>query len=73
MLTNPTAGTVHGVRMGQGGACVCRGPWIPLAVGVAGGPEKVAGIVGAARAGLLKALVTDEDTANGCLEISDVA
>jgi DNA-binding transcriptional regulator LsrR (DeoR family) len=44
-----------------------------LAVGVAGGPEKVAGIVRAARAGLLKALVTDEDTANGCLEITDVA
>jgi DNA-binding transcriptional regulator LsrR (DeoR family) len=29
--------------------------------------------VGAARAGLIKALVTDEDTANGCLEITDVA
>jgi DNA-binding transcriptional regulator LsrR (DeoR family) len=38
-----------------------------------GGPEKVAGIVGAARAGLIKALLTDEDTANGCLEITDVA
>ncbi|HET6662180.1 MAG TPA: hypothetical protein VFH16_19910 [Rubrobacter sp.] len=38
-----------------------------------GGPEKVAGIVGATRAGLIKALVTDEDTANGCLEITDVA
>jgi deoxyribonucleoside regulator len=46
---------------------------IPLAVGLADGPEKVAGIVGAARAGLIKALVTDEDTANGCLEITDVA
>jgi deoxyribonucleoside regulator len=35
---------------------------IPLAVGVAGGPEKVAGIVGAARAGVINALVTDEVT-----------
>jgi deoxyribonucleoside regulator len=46
---------------------------VPLTIGVAGGPEKVAGIVGAARAGLIKALVTDEDTANGCLEVTDVA
>lgn len=46
---------------------------IPLTVGVAGGPEKVAGIVGAARAGLINALVTDEDTANGCLEVTDAA
>ena len=45
----------------------------PLTVGVAGGPEKVVGIVGAARAGLIKALVTDEDTANGCLEVADAA
>ena len=45
----------------------------PLTVGVAGGPEKVAGIVGAARAGLIKALITDEDTANGCLEVASAA
>lgn len=45
----------------------------PLTVGVAGGPEKVAGIVGAARAGLIKALVTDEDTAHGCLEVASAA
>jgi DNA-binding transcriptional regulator LsrR (DeoR family) len=38
-----------------------------------GGPKKVAGIVGAARAGLIKALLTDEDTANGCLKVTDVA
>ena len=54
-------------------ACTCRGPWTPLAVGVAGDPEKVAGIVGAARAGLIKALVADQVTANGCLEVTDVA
>ncbi len=46
---------------------------IPLTVGVAGGPEKVAGIVGAARAGLVNALVTDEETANGCLQVSEAA
>ncbi len=46
---------------------------IPLSVGVAGGPEKVSGIVGAARAGLVNALVTDEGTANSCLEIADAA
>ena len=45
----------------------------PLTVGVAGGPEKVAGIVGAARAGLVNALVTDEETANGCLQITEAA
>lgn len=33
----------------------------------------VVGLVGAARAGLIKALVTDEDTANGCLEVADAA
>ena len=46
---------------------------IPLTIGVAGGPEKVAGIVGAARAGLVNALVTDEETANSCLQIAKVA
>jgi DNA-binding transcriptional regulator LsrR (DeoR family) len=46
---------------------------IPLSVGVAGGPEKVSGIVGAARAGLINALVTDEGTANSCLQIADAA
>lgn len=45
----------------------------PLTIGVAGGSEKVAGIVGAARAGLIKALVTDVDTANGCLEVVGAA
>jgi DNA-binding transcriptional regulator LsrR (DeoR family) len=61
----------HDVRLTAASRDVFR--WIPLPVGVAGGPKKVAGIVGAARAGLIKALVTDEDTANGCLEITDVA
>ena len=46
---------------------------IPVTVGVAGGPEKVAGIVGAARAGLVNALVTDEETAKVCLQISQAA
>ena len=45
----------------------------PLSVGVAGGPEKVVGIVGAARARLISALVTDEETANGCLRIAEAA
>jgi DNA-binding transcriptional regulator LsrR (DeoR family) len=45
----------------------------PLTVGVAGGPEKVVGIVGAARARLISALVTDEETANGCLRIAEAA
>jgi DNA-binding transcriptional regulator LsrR (DeoR family) len=45
----------------------------PLVVGVAGGPGKIAGIVGAARAGLIKALVTDKETANGCLEVANAA
>ncbi len=45
----------------------------PLTIGVAGGPEKVAGIVGAARARLINALVTDEETANSCLQIAEAA
>jgi DNA-binding transcriptional regulator LsrR (DeoR family) len=40
---------------------------------VAGGSEKVVGIVGAARARLINALVTDEETANRCLQISEAA
>ncbi len=45
----------------------------PLTIGVAGGPEKVAGIVGAARARLINAVVTDEETANSCLQIAEAA
>jgi len=45
----------------------------PLTIGVAGGPEKVAGIVGAARARLINSLVTDEETANSCLQIAEAA
>ena len=41
----------------------------PLTIGMAGGREKVAGIVGAVRAGLINALVTDEETANMCLQM----
>ncbi len=46
---------------------------MPLTLGVAGGPEKVVGIVGAARARLINALVTDEETANRCLQVSEAA
>jgi DNA-binding transcriptional regulator LsrR (DeoR family) len=46
---------------------------VPLTIGVAGGPEKVAGIVGAARARLINALVTDEETASSCLQIAKAA
>lgn len=46
---------------------------IPLTVGIAGGIEKVTGIVGAARAGLVNAFVTDEETAGGCLQVSEAA
>ena len=44
-----------------------------LTMGLAGGREKVAGIVGAARAGLINALVTDEETANRCLRMVEAA
>lgn len=40
----------------------------PLVVGVAVGPSKSAGICGAARAGLISALVTDTQTAEAILE-----
>lgn len=46
---------------------------VPLAVGVAGGPGKVPGILGAVRAGLVNALVTDEETAAGCLRAAEAA
>jgi DNA-binding transcriptional regulator LsrR (DeoR family) len=46
---------------------------IPLTIGVAGGPKKAAGIVGAVRARLINALVTDEETANVCLQIPEAA
>lgn len=46
---------------------------IPLAVGVASGPEKVAAMIGAARGGLINAIVTDEGTARSCLEIAEAA
>lgn len=44
---------------------------VPLSVGVVGGPEKIVGMVGAARAGLVNALVTDEETARGCLKLAE--
>ena len=44
-----------------------------LTIGLAGGREKVASIVGAARAGLVNALVTDEETANMCIRMVEAA
>ena len=46
---------------------------VPLGIGVAGGPEKVTGIVGAARGRLINALVTDEETAKACLQTAKAA
>lgn len=43
---------------------------VPLRVGVAGGKNKVLGIVGAAHSRLINTLVTDEETANNCLKIA---
>lgn len=47
-------------------ACLKR---TPLTIGMAGGREKAASIVGATRARLINALVTDEETANMCLQM----
>ena len=44
-----------------------------LTIGMAGGREKAAGIVGAARARLINALVTDEETATRCLQLAETA
>lgn len=41
----------------------------PLTIGMAGGRDKVASIVGAARAQLINALVTEEEPANMCLQM----
>ena len=41
---------------------------IPLTIGVAIGEEKAAAIIGAARAGLISALVTDARTAEAILD-----
>ncbi len=45
----------------------------PLTIGVASGTEKVAAMVAAARAGLINALVTDEETAISCLQLAEAA
>lgn len=45
----------------------------PLTIGMAGGREKAASIVGATRARLINALVTDEETANMCLQMVGAA
>ena len=42
---------------------------IPLVIGVAWGPQKVASILACLRAGLISALATDRDTAEGILEL----
>ncbi|SJM29144.1 sugar-binding transcriptional regulator [Mesorhizobium delmotii] len=41
---------------------------VPLSIGVAGSPEKAMAIIGAVRAGLINALVTDTKTAQAILE-----
>ena len=46
---------------------------VPMAIGVAAGPGKVSGILGAVRARLVNALVTDEETAASCLRLSEAA
>jgi DNA-binding transcriptional regulator LsrR (DeoR family) len=43
---------------------------LPLVVGVAGGRQKAAAILGAARGGYLKSLVTDEITARDVLALA---
>jgi DNA-binding transcriptional regulator LsrR (DeoR family) len=45
----------------------------PLVIGISGGREKIGAIVGAMRGRLINALVTDEATANGCLQIAKAA
>jgi DNA-binding transcriptional regulator LsrR (DeoR family) len=44
---------------------------IPMAIGVAGGPSKVRPVLGALRAGVLNALVTDVRTADAVLALAD--
>jgi DNA-binding transcriptional regulator LsrR (DeoR family) len=44
-----------------------------MAIGVAGGPGKVSGILGAVRSGLVNALVTDEETAASRPRLSEAA
>ena len=44
---------------------------IPNRIGVSGGPYKAAPNIGAARAGLLNVLITDEDTARKMLTLLD--
>ena len=42
-----------------------------LAIGIAGGPEKVAPLLGALRGGYINGLVTDEQTAQGLLRLDE--
>jgi deoxyribonucleoside regulator len=46
-------------------------PRVPLTIGVASGPTKVEPILGALRAGALKVLVTDVDTADAVIALDD--
>jgi DNA-binding transcriptional regulator LsrR (DeoR family) len=46
---------------------------IPLGIGVAAGPEKAVAIIGAARSGMINALVTDLPTAQTILALLDAA
>jgi DNA-binding transcriptional regulator LsrR (DeoR family) len=44
---------------------------VPVTIGVAGGPSKVAPILGALRTGVVKVLVTDVDTAEAVVDLDD--
>jgi deoxyribonucleoside regulator len=48
-------------------------PQVPVTIGVAGGPAKVAPILGALRAGILNTLVTDVATAEAVVAAADAA
>ncbi|RPH59298.1 MAG: hypothetical protein EHM81_08500, partial [Chloroflexi bacterium] len=45
---------------------------LPVRIGVAGGPGKIAPILGALRGGLINVLVTDSITARKVLEMSNI-
>ena len=48
--------------------CIRDSKNIPRVIGIASGAEKVAGVVGAARAGLLDTLITDLACANSVIK-----
>ncbi len=60
----PAAWPGQDSQMGIGRAQLAR---IPLSIGICAGPEKVAPIIGAARSGMINALVTDARTSQAVL------